>query len=251
MLRQKQTATRAGSYCTNWPGWWACSSFIFSSFPPLSFFPPHHHFNPEQPSPFPSFRLTTCPPPAPSSNCRALCRKKKTRGGGITLCGFLLCRRKTSNCLGFSSQCPSRDKCHCLFFYLDVLLPPPPHPHLSPPECAWKWQLMSQFIHHRLLVIITPGTEALFRCDGVFIYFFSGGGRGYLLFKRARHSHGTTQTLPLRRMAAGSPVEEPSHPASLSFFFLFFFCFPTIAPTLPPSTLPISHLHSIHSICLV
>lgn len=39
----KQTATWAGSYCTNWPGWWACSSFIFSS-------PSHPPFLPHLPS---------------------------------------------------------------------------------------------------------------------------------------------------------------------------------------------------------
>lgn len=31
----KQIATRVDSHCTNWPGWWACSCFIFYSFFPL------------------------------------------------------------------------------------------------------------------------------------------------------------------------------------------------------------------------
>lgn len=75
-----------------------------------------------------------------------------------------------------------------------------------------KWRLMSQFIHHRLLMIMAAGTKALLRCDGVFF----GGGRGYLLFKRPRHSHGTTQTLR-QKDGCWLPVEEPSCPASLPF----------------------------------
>lgn len=46
-------------------------------------------------------------------------------------------------------------------------------------------------------------------------FFLFGGGRGYLLFKRPRHSHGTTQPLP-QKDGCWLPVEEPSRPASLS-----------------------------------
>lgn len=46
-------------------------------------------------------------------------------------------------------------------------------------------------------------------------FFLFGGGRGYLLFKRPRHSHGTTQPLP-QKDGCWLPVEEPSRPAPLS-----------------------------------
>lgn len=61
-------------------------------------------------------------------------------------------------------------------------------------------------------------------------FFLFGGGRGYLLFKRPRHSHGTTQPLP-QKDGCWLPVEEPSRPASLSLPPpSSFFCFLLIDP---------------------
>lgn len=60
-------------------------------------------------------------------------------------------------------------------------------------------------------------------------FFLFGGGRGYLLFKRPRHSHGTTQPLP-QKDGCWLPVEEPSRPASLSPPPSSFFCFFLIDP---------------------
>lgn len=48
---------------------------------------------------------------------------------------------------------------------------------------------MSQFIHHRLLLIMAAGTKALLRCDGVLFLCFGG------IFYLKNYSHGTTQTL--------------------------------------------------------
>lgn len=100
----------------------------------------------------------------------------------------------------------------------------------------FKWRLMSQFIHYRRLIFIAAGTKALLRCDGGFFFFFVGGGRGYLLFKRPRYSHGTTQPIS-QKDGCWLPVEGPSCPASLPFA--------SSSSTRHPPPRP-AHLHSNH-----
>lgn len=101
----------------------------------------------------------------------------------------------------------------------------------------FKWRLMSQFIHYRRLIFIAAGTKALFRCDGGFFFdFFFGGRRGYLLFKRPRYSHGTTQPMS-QKDGCWLPVEGPSCPASLPFA--------SSSSTRHPQPL-LAHLHSNH-----
>lgn len=86
-------------------------------------------------------------------------------------------------------------------------------------------------------MIITAGTMALLRCDGVFVR----GGRGHLLFKRPGYSHGTHLNFPLRRMAAGSLWKDRLALPPFSFLLRrhqsqsTLLCFPSLAftPTIP------------------
>lgn len=145
----------------------------------------------------------------------------------------MLCRRKKSNYLGFSSLCPSRDKCHCLLFYFWMSFSP---------LTSWvrfKWQLMSQFIHYRLLMIIAAGTKALFRWWWIFFSF--RGWVGISLIQKTKAQSWNNPTPLFRRMAAGTLWKNR---LTLPPFLL-----------LPPHQLPpplnlSSRLHSNHSVYL-
>lgn len=150
----------------------------------------------------------------------------------------MFCRRKKSNCFGFSSQSPSRDKCNCLSFYFWMSF----SPLIS--SARFKWRLMSQFMHHRQPIFIAAGTRL---CWGVMVdflfVFWGGGGISYLKDK------GSVMEQPnssLRRMAAGSLWKDRLTLPPFPFFS-------SSSPPPPPSTslaFSSSHLHSNRFLCV-